>query len=115
LLLYNLAKIKYRTEVREMEKIEKDEPPPVIDCGDCIGEKPQKGNPVCAGCTLHKKWEMEQSEQGLAPTGCADCTGYACVMQVVQGLCDGTHCPEQIGIPCCMTCPVNGNMTKIAM
>lgn len=89
-------------------KEEKDAQPHVVECGDCNGEKPQPDNSYCATCIARKKLEAKKAEQELlVPMGCKDCPGNICIMQAVQGLCDGTHCPQKIGIPCCMNCPVN--------
>lgn len=33
----------------------KDEPPPALDCGDCVGDKPQEGNVTCiTGCIVRQ-------------------------------------------------------------
>jgi len=78
---------------------DKDTPRPIIDCGDCIGENPQKGNPTCAGCPLRQKCEAEM----LVSSDCDGCLGATCT---IQDICDETSC-LQLGIPCCKKCLKN--------
>ncbi len=49
--------------------VEKDEPPPVIECDGCEGESPKMGNPTCAGC-MARMQKAGSGASALIQVGC---------------------------------------------